>query len=131
MRVSTDAMMAMLRQPRDTDTPGGRLFRARGVLNLSLADLAERLTVLPETVSDWERDRSEPEGEKLALLADLLGVTPRWLIAGITEPSGITLSPLAVQGLLEELESAKALQAQAGKAIDALETSLRRVLKSI
>ncbi|TCQ04867.1 transcriptional regulator with XRE-family HTH domain [Rhizobium sp. PP-F2F-G36] len=131
MRVSTEAMMAMLRQPRDTDTPGGRLFRARGALNLSLADLAERLAVSPDTVSDWERDRSEPEGEKLALLADLLGVTPRWLIAGIAEPSGVMLSPLAVQSLLDELATAKALHAQTGKAIDVLETSLRRVLKGI
>lgn len=131
MRVSTEAMMAMLRQPRDTDTPGGRLFRARGALNLSLSDLAERLDVLPDTVSDWERDRSEPEDEKLSRLADLLGVTPKWLIAGITEPSGVVLSPSAVQGLLDELSTAKALHAETGRAIDVLETSLRRVLKGI
>ncbi|NHT75266.1 helix-turn-helix transcriptional regulator [Rhizobiaceae bacterium CRRU44] len=131
MRVSTEAMMAMLRQPRDTDTPGGRLFRARGALNLSLADLAERLAISPDMVSDWERDRSEPEGEKLALLADLLGVTPKWLSAGIAEPSGVMLSPSAVQSLLDELATAKALHAQTGKAIDVLETSLRRVLKGI
>ncbi|CZT35005.1 helix-turn-helix domain-containing protein [Rhizobium sp. 9140] len=131
MRVSTEAMMTMLRQPRDTDTPGGRLFRARGALNLSLADLAERLVVSPDMVSDWERDRSEPEGEKLALLADLLGVTPKWLIAGIAEPSGVMLSPSVAQSLLDELATAKALHAQTGKAIDVLETSLRRVLKGI
>lgn len=131
MRVSTEAMMAMLRQPRDTDTPGGRLFRARGALNLSLADLAERLTVSPDMLSDWERDRSEPEGDTLVRLAGLLGVTPKWLIAGIAEPSGVILSPSAVQGLLDELASAKALHAQTGKAIEALETSLRRVLKGI
>ncbi|KQS80249.1 transcriptional regulator [Rhizobium sp. Leaf384] len=131
MRPSTDGMMAMLRQPHDTDTAGGRLFRARGALNLSLDDLAERLGVPPDTVSDWERDRSAPEGETLALLADLLGVTSLWLTAGIAEPSGVTLSPSAAQALIEELASARRLHTQAGKAIDALETSLRRALKGI
>lgn len=131
MRVSTEAMMAMLRQPHDTDTPGGRLFRARGALNLSLGDLADRLDVSRDTVSDWERDRSEPEGEKLALLADLLGVSPRWLTAGIAEPSGVMLSPSVAQSLLDELAKAKALHEQTGRAIEAFEISLRRVLKSI
>jgi transcriptional regulator with XRE-family HTH domain len=69
--------------PRDMDSFGGRLARAREAAGLSPEDLASRLSVKIATVAAWERDRAAPTARQLATIAGLLGVSLSWLLHGV------------------------------------------------
>lgn len=54
---------------------GGNFFRERRrQARLSQRDVADAVGVSQNTVSKWENDRSEPTGDHLARLLDVLGV---------------------------------------------------------
>ena len=127
MRLSTETMIARLRDTSDGDTLGGRIWRARDAANLSTKDLADQLGVRAETVSAWERDRAEPRTNRLFLLAGVLGVTPAWLIAGLGKAPDSEACDDDRDGLREQLALVKKLHEQTGKAIAALEMELNRV----
>lgn len=131
MRMSTEKMLSLIGQRQDDDTLGGRIWRARTALNLSTADLARQLGVRPDTISAWERDRSEPRTSRLFVLAGLLKVTPAWLMEGRGEAprDGLSLGP--AEALAGELSKIRALHAETGRAIAALELALSRVLQDI
>ena len=52
MRLSTETMIARLRDPGDGDTLGGRIWRARDAANLSTKDLADQLGVSRQVMSN-------------------------------------------------------------------------------
>jgi transcriptional regulator with XRE-family HTH domain len=131
MRLSTDTALAMIRQPSDNDTLGGRIWRARDAMNLSTKDLANQLGVRTDTISAWERDRSEPRTNRLFMLAGVLGVAPAWLIAGIGEAPKDDLTSTASGPLRDQLIKVKKLHEQTGKAISALEMEINRVLQDM
>ncbi|KQY40155.1 MULTISPECIES: helix-turn-helix domain-containing protein [Rhizobium/Agrobacterium group] len=131
MRLSTETALAMLRRPSDNDTLGGRIWRARDAMNLSVKDLANQLGVRGDTISAWERDRSEPRTNRLFMLAGVLGVTPAWLIAGIGEAPKDELSNTVSGQLRDQLAQVKKLHEQTGKAISALEMEINRVLQDM
>lgn len=126
MRLSTETVIARLRQTGDGDTLGGRIWRARDAAKLSTKKLADRLGVRTETISAWERDRAEPRTNRLFMLAAVLGVTPAWLIAGIgRSPDGDPAT--SSNDLHEQLALVKKLHRQTGEAIAALEAELDRL----
>ncbi len=131
MRLSTEAVLTMLRRQQDNDTLGGRIWRARDALGMSARELADRLGVHADTVSAWERDRSEPRTSRLFMLAGVLGVTPAWLIAGLGDAPKDELSGSASATLIAQLAQIKGMHEQTGKAIAALEAELVRVLQDI
>ena len=131
MRLSTETMIARLRDASDGDTLGGRIWRARDAASLSTKDLADQLGVRAETVSAWERDRAEPRTNRLFLLAGVLGVTPAWLIAGLGKAPDSDACDDERDGLREQLALVKKLHEQTGKAIAALEMELNRVQQNI
>lgn len=127
MRLSTETMIARLRDTSDGDTLGGRIWRARDAANLSTKELADQLGVRTETVAAWERDRAEPRTNRLFMLAGVLGVTPAWLIAGLGRAPDADRREDEGDGLREQLALIKKLHEQTGKAIAALEMELNRV----
>ncbi|MEI3853840.1 MULTISPECIES: helix-turn-helix domain-containing protein [Ensifer] len=131
MRLSTETMIARLRDTSDGDTLGGRIWRARDAANLSAKDLADQLGVRTETVAAWERDRAEPRTNRLFMLAGVLGVTPAWLIAGLGKAPDSDAVDDERDGLREQLALVKKLHEQTGKAIAALEMELNRVQQNI
>ncbi|OCP17213.1 helix-turn-helix domain-containing protein [Ensifer sp. LC163] len=131
MRLSTETMIARLRDTGDGDTLGGRIWRARDAANLSTKDLADQLGVRTETVAAWERDRAEPRTNRLFMLAGVLGVTPAWLIAGMGRAPDDETKTASGESLREQLALVKKLHEQTGKAIAALEMELNRVQQTI
>lgn len=62
-----------------------RLKAAARLREWSQAEIARRLGVTRGAVTHWYSGRSEPAGATLALLADSLGVSARWLVSGVGE----------------------------------------------
>lgn len=131
MRLSTETVIAMMARAQDNDTLGGRIWRARDALDMTARELADRLGVHVDTVSAWERDRSEPRTSRLFMLAGVLGVTPAWLIAGLGEAPKDEISNSVSGQLLSRLADVRALHEQTGKAIAALEAEIARVAKEL
>ncbi|MCG8355308.1 MAG: helix-turn-helix domain-containing protein [Kiloniellales bacterium] len=64
------------------ETLGQRLVFARERVGLSTAQAARRLGVKTRSLTRWERDESEPRPNRLVMLAQMLGVSPAWLLEG-------------------------------------------------
>jgi transcriptional regulator with XRE-family HTH domain len=113
----------------DGDTLGGRIWRARDALALSLEGLASRLGLPEDTVSGWERDHAEPDTKAMFVLAGVLSVSPSWLIAGIGEAPADPSGDEHLHPLLRQLNEVHRLHDQTGKAIAALEAEIANLIK--
>lgn len=81
-------------------TLGGRLFQAREVADMTVAQVINRLGVRKATYLAWEADRSEPRANKLVALAGILNVSPTYLLSGLGHA---TPQPLKHQQIIDEL----------------------------
>lgn len=59
---------------------GQRIDTLRRALNWSQVELAKRLSVAKQTVSNWENDNIQPSIEMLVRLAKLFNVTTDYLL---------------------------------------------------
>ncbi|GLQ04821.1 helix-turn-helix domain-containing protein [Sneathiella chinensis] len=75
----------------ENSTMGGRIQMARAARGLSSKQLALRIGVLPKTLGNWERDRSEPRINRLQEIANILNVSLVWLLGGDVENSEMEL----------------------------------------
>lgn len=64
---------------------GSHIKEHRTELGLSQDDLAERIYVSRQTISNWERGRTYPDAQSLLLLSNVFGVTVDSLIKGDVE----------------------------------------------
>lgn len=64
---------------------GKNIKKAREAKGLSQEQLAERLNVTRQAVSNWERGKSEPDIETLQRLSDVLEISVEELIYGETK----------------------------------------------
>ena len=111
----------------DGDTLGGRIWRARDAVDLSLEDLASRLGLPEHMVSGWERDHAEPDTRALFVLAGVLSVSPAWLIAGIGEAPETPCGDARLQPLLHQLRDIRHLHDETRRAIATLEAEIARL----
>lgn len=73
-------------EDRDLEEPveglGRRLKLARDRAGLSQADLGEKVGRRGQSIWRYETERSAIEGRLLVRIADVLGVSPTWLVSG-------------------------------------------------
>lgn len=78
-------------------TLGQRVLARRKELGLTQREAAKRTKVAHVTISQWERDETQPAGTRLFALAKALQCTPTWLMFGdeeqTPEPASLPLSP--------------------------------------
>lgn len=72
------------------ETFGKRLARLRKDASMTQDELSEKLHVSRQTISSWERDRSEPDMNMLNQIADLFLVDMNILLRGITKQQSDT-----------------------------------------
>lgn len=85
----------------ENETFGDRLLRRRKELDKSQAALGKLVGVAHVTISQWERNETQPAGKRLFALAKALQCSPTWLLFGMEthspsppeESSHLTLSP--------------------------------------
>lgn len=59
-----------------------RIFRKIEETGISQKELANKLGVSPQTITDWKNGKSNSFSRKLHLLAPILGVPTVWLLSG-------------------------------------------------
>lgn len=89
---------------------GEVLKKARIDAGMTQAELAQRLGVTPQTVSQYERGIKNPKIETLRKFADALGVTPGYLLYGDTDP--------VQRSLFDAEDTAKALKGELQKSLE-------------
>lgn len=123
--------MAVIRtirnQPPDADTLGGRLSRTRDALGLSIGLVARRVGVTPKTIQEWENDRSEPNVERLSLLAGVLNVNLVWLLHGVGDAPVDDIGPDPLLAIAAQLEKLQRMHADTGQIIERLQRELGRL----
>jgi transcriptional regulator with XRE-family HTH domain len=67
-------------------TLGKRIQAARKKANLTQRQVGAALGITDAAVSEWERDESSPEIDRLAKLVRVLKTTAKWLVDGQGEP---------------------------------------------
>lgn len=118
----------MYDQPRDQDTLGGRLSRARESAGYSEANFAKTLGIKKQTLTSWESDRSEPRANRLIMISGLLGVSPAWLLHGVGESPQESLSD-ELNMLRAQLDRIKELRGHTDLAIANMEEAITRLAK--
>jgi transcriptional regulator with XRE-family HTH domain len=85
---------------KQNTTLGGRMFHAREVSGMTVAQVINRLGVRKATYMAWEADRSEPRANKLVALAGILNLSPTYLLSGLGSASS---QPPKNQEIIEDL----------------------------
>lgn len=75
-------------------TLGRRLLARRKELKLTQRDAAKRTGVAHVTISQWERDETQPAGKRLFALAKTLQCSPTWLLFGDEDKTPPPAQPL-------------------------------------
>ncbi|MCV0397033.1 MAG: helix-turn-helix domain-containing protein [Rhizobiaceae bacterium] len=123
--------MAIIRtlrnEPPDDDTLGGRLSRTRDAVGMSATALARRVGVKPATILAWESDRSEPNVEKLSLLAGVLDVNMIWLLHGVGDAPTDEIGPDPLAAISVQLERLRRIHEDTGQIIERLHRELARL----
>jgi transcriptional regulator with XRE-family HTH domain len=72
---------------KENKTLGQRVLARRKELKLTQREAAKLAGVAHVTISQWERDETQPVGSRLFSLAKALSCTPTWLMFGDAEQS--------------------------------------------
>lgn len=64
------------------ESPGTRIRNRRKEMNFTQRSLAQALQISHVSVSQWERDDSEPTGKNLFRLSKVLRCSPTWILFG-------------------------------------------------
>ena len=89
-----------------------RLQEARAACGLSPQDVAEKISVTVQAVSNWEKGRSFPDVGNLVKLSDLYGESLDWLLKGEKIEVATEKKEEAVKTLAESVEKDKDAEVQ-------------------
>ncbi len=114
-------------------TFGDRLAAAREGAALSQKDLAQHLGVTAATLRKWEADRAEPRGNRVQMLAGMLGVSLVWLLTGegegVSAPPGSAPNSADVADALAEIRELRIQMQRSASRLGKLEIRLRAGLQ--
>ncbi|WP_022706860.1 MULTISPECIES: helix-turn-helix domain-containing protein [Paracoccus] len=105
-------------------TLGDRLTAAREGAGLGVAQLAEELGILADTLEGWEVDQAEPTASLMGRIATLTGVSLVWLLTGEGTGPKDTAAGAALRAELTEL---RRILADASARVERLQEALGNV----
>ena len=65
-------------------TVSERIFVRLNQLSMSQKEFSEKTGILPSTISEWKKKKTNPLSEKIMPICDALDVTPEWLLTGVS-----------------------------------------------
>lgn len=68
---------------------GERIFSILKSKHMQLKDLADKLQLTSGAVSNWKNRKTDPPAKFIVPIADLLGVSPMYLLTGMDEKSNV------------------------------------------
>ncbi len=74
---------------------GKRIRARRKELRISQATLSKQLGVSNAAISQWERGETEPRGQNLITLCNILGCSPEYLLQGKNSDALISVEALS------------------------------------
>lgn len=86
------------------ETTGTRIRNRRKELNYTQRSLAQALQISHVSVSQWERDDSEPTGKNLFKLSRILRCSPTWILFGEENQEPTSASDLPLELSPQQLE---------------------------
>jgi transcriptional regulator with XRE-family HTH domain len=63
-------------------TVSERIFAKLEELSMSQKEFSEKTGILPSTISEWKKKKTNPLSEKIMPICEALHVTPEWLLSG-------------------------------------------------
>lgn len=85
-----------------------RIKEQRNKMRLTQKQLAEKVSVSPQVISNWERGYTEPSGEDIARLSEVLNCSSDYLLGKTDIPDRIEKSNIKISK--DEKDIAKRLQ---------------------
>ena len=102
---------------------GQRLKQAREATELTQTELAQAAHVDQSTLAHWERGKTKPSPEKVALMAPVLGVSEEWLLYGRGRGPGMAEARGGARSADDRRDEVMQMSAAFGSvAIDELDT---------
>ena len=68
-------------------TVGQRIFQLLKQKGMTQKEFSERTGIATTTISDWRKKNTNPGSDKILLICAALGVTPEYLLSGVSEDS--------------------------------------------
>lgn len=69
-------------------TVSERIFFKLDQISMSQKEFSDKTGILPSTISEWKKKKTNPLSEKIMPICEALGVTPEWLLTG-ADPKGM------------------------------------------
>ena len=70
-----------MREPKPYDVAiGERAAHIRNVLSLSMSDVAEKLNITRQTLSNYESGRTQMRADVIRSLCEVYAISPSWLL---------------------------------------------------
>ena len=63
-------------------TISDRIFYRLNQLDMSQKEFSEETGIIPSTISEWKKKKTNPSSDKIMLICNALRVTPEWLLSG-------------------------------------------------
>ena len=63
-------------------TTSARLFQIMEEQNISQVELSGRTWISTRTISDWRKEKTNPDADKKLIICEVLNLDPRALLAG-------------------------------------------------
>ena len=68
-------------------TVGERIFHLLEEKHMSQKEFSDKTGIATTTISDWRKKNTNPGSDKIMLICSALGVSPEYLLSGVTEDS--------------------------------------------
>lgn len=60
-----------------------RIFERLAELSMTQKEFSEKTGILPSTISEWKKNKTNPSSDKIMVICKTLKVSPEWLLSGI------------------------------------------------
>ena len=65
-----------------------RIFERLRQIDMTQKEFSEETGILPSTISEWKKNKTNPSSDKILSICKALDVSPEWLLSGVDPVEG-------------------------------------------